>query len=88
LCHIKRDRITFSILVKGETTVRIGAIAWPAVVRRLKTFEIIDVHVKPAPKGVDGPPDYDVAVGDGIEKDGNCCKQQGDEGLNHLSRLK
>jgi hypothetical protein len=42
--------------------VRIGAIAWPAVVRRLKTFEIIDVHVKPAPKGVDGPPDYDVAV--------------------------
>jgi len=70
LRHIKRDRISFSVLVHAEKTyrsVRIGAMAWPAVVSNLKRYEIIEVHVQPElyVEHVDGPPGYQIAVGVG-----------------------
>jgi len=68
LSNIKRNRISFSVLVHADRTlrsVRIGAMAWPAVVGNLKTYEIIDVHVQPEVyvQHVDGPPGYHIATG-------------------------
>jgi len=69
LYHIKRDRISFSVLVNAGRThrsVRIGTMAWPAVVSGLKRYEIIDVHVQPDlyVEHVDGPPGYhQISVG-------------------------
>lgn len=84
----------FSVLVDGGRAVRIGAIAWPAVVSRLKRYEIIDVHVKSVPERVDGPPDYDVTV---VEEEANgtetkrtetTSNKATKEGLRHLLGLK
>jgi len=68
LHNIKRDRISFSVLVNAERafrSVRIGAMAWPAVVSSLKRFEIIEVRVQPElyVEHVDGPPGYHIATG-------------------------
>jgi len=64
LRHIKRDRISFSVLVNAgigiHRSVRIGTMAWSAVVSGLKRYEIIDVHVQPdlCMEHVDEPPGY------------------------------
>ena len=73
--------------------MRISAIAWPAVVSRLKHYEIIDVYVKPAAERVDRPPDYDVAVGEEsngseLERTETTYNKVMKEGLRHVLGLK
>ena len=56
------------MLVTADRThrsVRIGAMAWPAVVSNLKRYEIIELHIQPElyVEHVDGPPGYQIAVG-------------------------
>ena len=50
---------------KSLRSVRIGAMAWPAVVSSLKRFEIIEVRVQPElyVEHVEGPPGYHVVTG-------------------------
>jgi len=74
LHNIKRDQISFSVLVHAEKSlrsVRIGAMAWPAVVSNLKRFEIVEVRVQPElhVEHVDGPPGYHVATRAGESKE-------------------
>jgi len=66
---IRRERISFSVLVNtgknpSRRSVRIGAMAWPAVVCSLKCYEIIEVQVQPEVyvEHVDGP-GYQLVVG-------------------------
>lgn len=53
-----------------KRSVRISAMAWPAIVPNLKRYEILEIHIQPELSNVehvDGPPEYQMAVG-GVEE--------------------